>query len=163
MGEGEAEGEGEGEEEGEEEGGWIGLEDHTATAAATYSASRRGDGLGQGARGGINNKEKGEKEKEGEEKGKGKGKGKKRGGLEDTVGNTPMIRIGSLSEETGCEVWGKVEVSLFFVFFSSLVLFSCLFWFGDLAFGFRLLISLYLVLVFSGMSLSPELKLWGMV
>ena len=30
-------------------------------------------------------------------------------GLEETIGNTPLIRITSLSEETGCEILGKAE------------------------------------------------------
>lgn len=32
-----------------------------------------------------------------------------RNGFIDTVGNTPLIRIHSLSEETGCEILGKAE------------------------------------------------------
>jgi len=30
-------------------------------------------------------------------------------GLEDLIGNTPLLRIGSLSDETGCEILGKCE------------------------------------------------------
>ena len=30
-------------------------------------------------------------------------------GLISSIGNTPMIRINSLSEETGCEILGKAE------------------------------------------------------
>lgn len=33
-------------------------------------------------------------------------------GIEACVGNTPLIRIESLSRETGCEILGKAEVSL---------------------------------------------------
>lgn len=33
-------------------------------------------------------------------------------GIEGTIGNTPLIRIKSLSEATGCEVLAKVEVFL---------------------------------------------------
>lgn len=39
------------------------------------------------------------------------GRDERRGGIEACVGNTPLIRIGSLSRETGCEILGKVEVS----------------------------------------------------
>lgn len=31
-------------------------------------------------------------------------------GVEGTIGNTPLIKIKSLSEETGCEILGKAEV-----------------------------------------------------
>ena len=31
-------------------------------------------------------------------------------GIEGTIGNTPMIKIKSLSEETGCEILAKAEV-----------------------------------------------------
>lgn len=34
-----------------------------------------------------------------------------KGGIEGCVGNTPLIRIESLSRESGCEILGKVEVS----------------------------------------------------
>ena len=30
-------------------------------------------------------------------------------GLISAIGNTPLIRINSLSEETGCEILGKAE------------------------------------------------------
>lgn len=33
-------------------------------------------------------------------------------GIEACVGNTPLFRIKSLSEETGCEIWAKAEVNL---------------------------------------------------
>lgn len=33
-----------------------------------------------------------------------------RDGIEDCIGNTPLIRIKSLSEATGCEILGKAEV-----------------------------------------------------
>jgi cysteine synthase A len=33
-----------------------------------------------------------------------------RNGLEECIGNTPLIRIKSLSELTGCEILGKAEV-----------------------------------------------------
>ena len=33
-------------------------------------------------------------------------------GIEGTIGNTPLIRIKSLSEATGCEILGKAEVCL---------------------------------------------------
>lgn len=36
-------------------------------------------------------------------------------GIEACVGNTPLFRIKSLSEETGCEIWAKAEVNLSFV------------------------------------------------
>lgn len=32
-------------------------------------------------------------------------------GIEGCIGNTPLIRIKSLSEETGCEILAKTEVS----------------------------------------------------
>src|SRR6187455_992399 len=32
-----------------------------------------------------------------------------RNGFAETVGNTPLIRLRKLSEETGCEIWGKAE------------------------------------------------------
>jgi cysteine synthase A len=35
-----------------------------------------------------------------------------RNGLEECIGNTPLIRIKCLSEATGCEILGKAEVSL---------------------------------------------------
>lgn len=31
-------------------------------------------------------------------------------GIEGTIGNTPLIRIKSLSEATGCEILAKAEV-----------------------------------------------------
>jgi len=31
-------------------------------------------------------------------------------GIEGCIGNTPLFRIKSLSEETGCEILGKAEV-----------------------------------------------------
>ena len=31
-------------------------------------------------------------------------------GIEGTIGNTPLIRIKSLSKATGCEILGKAEV-----------------------------------------------------
>ena len=31
------------------------------------------------------------------------------GSLWDTVGNTPLLRIGSLSRHTGCDILGKAE------------------------------------------------------
>ncbi|KAL0633197.1 Cysteine synthase 2 [Maublancomyces gigas] len=34
-----------------------------------------------------------------------------RNGLEECIGNTPLIRIRSLSEATGCDILGKAEVS----------------------------------------------------
>lgn len=37
-------------------------------------------------------------------------KPKRRSGIESTIGNTPLILIRSLSEATGCEIWGKAEV-----------------------------------------------------
>jgi cysteine synthase A len=33
-------------------------------------------------------------------------------GIESTIGNTPLIKIKSLSEETGCEILAKAEVRL---------------------------------------------------
>jgi len=33
-----------------------------------------------------------------------------RNGLEECIGNTPLIRIKSLSDATGCEILGKAEV-----------------------------------------------------
>ena len=33
-------------------------------------------------------------------------------GVEACVGNTPLFRIKSLSEETGCDIWAKAEVNL---------------------------------------------------
>lgn len=39
-----------------------------------------------------------------------------RNGLEDCIGNTPLIRIKHLSEATGCEILGKAEV-LYTVYF----------------------------------------------
>ena len=32
-----------------------------------------------------------------------------RDGFADTVGNTPLIRLRRVSEETGCEIFGKAE------------------------------------------------------
>ena len=34
-------------------------------------------------------------------------------GVEGCIGNTPLFRIKSLSEETGCEIFGKAEVFSF--------------------------------------------------
>lgn len=34
-------------------------------------------------------------------------------GIEGCIGNTPLFRIKSLSDETGCEILGKAEVSSF--------------------------------------------------
>ena len=39
-------------------------------------------------------------------------------GIEGTIGNTPLIRIKSLSEATGCEILGKAEVGGFLFLFS---------------------------------------------
>lgn len=36
-----------------------------------------------------------------------------RNGLEECIGNTPLVRIKCLSEVTGCEILGKCEVGLF--------------------------------------------------
>ncbi|CAH8306190.1 unnamed protein product [Eruca vesicaria subsp. sativa] len=47
-----------------------------------------------------------EKKKKNEKK---KEKLSKRNGLVDAIGNTPLIRINSLSEATGCEILGKCE------------------------------------------------------
>lgn len=33
-------------------------------------------------------------------------------GIEGCIGNTPLLRIKSLSDATGCEILGKAEVSL---------------------------------------------------
>ncbi|MCJ1407903.1 hypothetical protein MMC19_001974 [Ptychographa xylographoides] len=38
-------------------------------------------------------------------------------GIESTIGNTPLFRIKSLSEETGCEILGKAEVSQPFIYY----------------------------------------------
>lgn len=35
-------------------------------------------------------------------------------GIEGCIGNTPLFRIKSLSEETGCEILGKAEVFRFY-------------------------------------------------
>ena len=32
-----------------------------------------------------------------------------RQGLVDAIGNTPLIRLRHVSEETGCEIYGKAE------------------------------------------------------
>lgn len=37
-------------------------------------------------------------------------------GIEGCIGNTPLLRIKSLSDATGCEILGKAEVSLFCLF-----------------------------------------------
>jgi cysteine synthase A len=79
------------EEEEEERTGMrekIGLEDHTRSTPALH------DG------------EEGKEEKEGGNIITGRERG-----IEACVGNTPLIRIESLSRETGCEIWGKAEVS----------------------------------------------------
>lgn len=122
------------EEDEEEEGdGKIEMQDHTTSASRP--SGRRGGRMEVDHEGAKEEDD----EKEGEEE-NGRSKRKRRGGIEECVGNTPMIRIGSLSEETGCEVWAKVEVSLFtfsFLFFG-IGLFVCLcFWFGSVTgFGF---------------------------
>ncbi|XP_057461511.1 uncharacterized protein LOC130751825 isoform X1 [Actinidia eriantha] len=36
-------------------------------------------------------------------------KKKRRNGLIDAIGNTPLIRVNSLSDATGCEIFGKAE------------------------------------------------------
>lgn len=36
-------------------------------------------------------------------------------GLEECIGNTPLVRIKCLSEATGCEILGKAEVRLSFL------------------------------------------------
>lgn len=48
-----------------------------------------------------------------------------RNGLIDVVGNTPLIRINSLSEATGCEV-----SSFFFLYYHQDVVFCFIFWYG---------------------------------
>ena len=37
-------------------------------------------------------------------------------GIEGTIGNTPLVRIKSLSEATGCEILGKAEVCVLALF-----------------------------------------------
>jgi cysteine synthase A len=37
-------------------------------------------------------------------------------GIEGCIGNTPLLRIKSLSDATGCEILGKAEVWLFCLF-----------------------------------------------
>ncbi|MDA0241677.1 MAG: cysteine synthase A, partial [Proteobacteria bacterium] len=32
-----------------------------------------------------------------------------RDGFEDTIGNTPLIRLRDASEQTGCDIYGKAE------------------------------------------------------
>lgn len=73
----------------DDDGGLIGLEDHTSSDEPENSG--------------------------------GTGKGRRRrqepdvlihDGVEACVGNTPLFRIKSLSEETGCEIWAKAEVNL---------------------------------------------------
>lgn len=46
-----------------------------------------------------------------------------RNGLEDCIGNTPLIRIKHLSEATGCEILGKAEV-LYAVYFVCVPIFT---------------------------------------
>jgi cysteine synthase A len=47
-----------------------------------------------------------------------KKKKKARNGLVDAIGNTPLIRINSLSEATGCEVCDKaIDFSIFLCFY----------------------------------------------
>ena len=41
-------------------------------------------------------------------------------GIEGCIGNTPLIRIKSLSEATGCEILAKAEVRIFRVFIGQL-------------------------------------------
>ena len=54
--------------------------------------------------------------KDGEGKGEFRWRGEGIGdGIESTIGNTPLIRIRSLSEETGCEILGKAEVFMLFI------------------------------------------------
>ncbi|MCJ1415562.1 hypothetical protein MMC32_001894 [Xylographa parallela] len=56
------------------------------------------------------NSTKDDSKKEGEGKGEFRWRGEGIGdGIESTIGNTPLIRIRSLSEETGCEILGKAE------------------------------------------------------
>lgn len=45
------------------------------------------------------------------------GKDGRRSGIESSIGNTPLVLIRSLSEATGCKIWGKAEVGFFFSFF----------------------------------------------
>lgn len=41
----------------------------------------------------------------------------RRSGIESTIGNTPLVLIRSLSEATGCEIWGKAEVGFLFLLY----------------------------------------------
>ena len=36
-----------------------------------------------------------------------------RNGIEECIGNTPLIRIKSLSDATGCDILGKAEVCMY--------------------------------------------------
>lgn len=42
-------------------------------------------------------------------------------GIEGCIGNTPLFRIKSLSDETGCEILGKAEVSSFGTLYTNLL------------------------------------------
>ena len=48
-------------------------------------------------------------ESESEKDGGGEGGGGGDEGLESCIGHTPLFQIRSLSERTGCEIWGKAE------------------------------------------------------
>jgi len=57
-----------------------------------------------------------EKKASGDERaveGVGKGIGE---GIESCIGNTPLFRIKSLSDEAGCEILGKAEVCVYLLF-----------------------------------------------
>lgn len=105
------------EDEGDGDGeGRIELEDHTRQGPRSWRRGRMEADQEEGNAEGEEQKRERERER--------------RKGIEECVGNTPMVRIGSLSRETGCEIWAKVEVS--FLFFFALLCFCCAFAFwGD--------------------------------
>lgn len=73
---------------------------------------------------------------------------KPRKGLVDAIGNTPLIRINSLSEATGCEVSSVLDLFLSSSF-NFLSLFHFKLWFFFLAFSNAIVILLISVFEFS--------------
>lgn len=73
---------------------------------------------------------------------------KPRRGLVDAIGNTPLIRINSLSEATGCEVSSVLDLFLSSSF-NFLSLFHFKLWFFFLAFSNAIVILLISVFEFS--------------
>lgn len=82
---------------------------------------------------------------------------KPRKGLVDAIGNTPLIRINSLSEATGCEVSSVLDLFLSSSF-NFLSLFHFKLWFFFLAFS-----NAIVILLISVFNLATDFYFWCLV